>query len=44
MIETLLNGSSTLFVIMDPLGLAPLFLGLTPGLSTADRRRLALRA
>ncbi|KTQ88913.1 MarC family transcriptional regulator [Aureimonas ureilytica] len=44
MLETLLNGFATLFVIIDPLGLAPLFLGLTPGLSMADRRRLALRA
>ncbi|ALN73329.1 MULTISPECIES: MarC family protein [unclassified Aureimonas] len=44
MIETLLNGFATLFVIIDPIGLAPLFLGLTPGLAMADRRRLALRA
>ena len=44
MLETLLNGFATLFVIIDPLGLAPLFLGLTPGLSMVDRRRLALRA
>lgn len=44
MIETLLNGFVTLFVIIDPLGLAPLFLGLTPGLSMHDRRQLALKA
>jgi len=41
MIETLLNGFITLFVIIDPLGLAPLFLGLTPGISMAERRRIA---
>ncbi len=44
MIETLLNGFVTLFVIIDPLGLAPLFLGLTGGLSAAARRTIALRA
>ncbi|RIX97003.1 MarC family protein [Aureimonas flava] len=41
MIETLLNGFATLFVIIDPIGLAPIFLGLTPGLSANERRRIA---
>jgi multiple antibiotic resistance protein len=44
MFETLLNGFVTLFVIIDPLGLAPLFLGLTAGLSMTARRSLALKA
>jgi multiple antibiotic resistance protein len=34
----------TLFVTIDPLGLAPLFLGITAGMSRAQRRQIALRA
>ena len=34
----------TLFVIIDPIGLAPLFVALTQGRSTADRRRIAVTA
>jgi multiple antibiotic resistance protein len=34
----------TLFVLLDPVGLAPLFLGLTPGRTSAERERLARRA
>ncbi|GGD39584.1 hypothetical protein GCM10011335_47850 [Aureimonas glaciei] len=34
----------TLFVILDPLGLLPLFLTLTPGASPRQRRRIALKA
>lgn len=34
----------TLFVIIDPIGLAPIFVALTQGLSQAARRRIALRA
>lgn len=34
----------TLFVIIDPLGLAPLFVALTRGESTARRRTIALTA
>lgn len=34
----------TLFVIIDPVGLAPLFVALTQGMSTAERRRVAIRA
>lgn len=44
MLELLLNGFVTLFVIIDPLGLAPMLLTLTPGLQASERRRIALQA
>lgn len=34
----------TMFVVIDPIGLAPLFVALTQGMTTAARRRIALRA
>ncbi|MDA5094489.1 MarC family protein [Aliiroseovarius sp. KMU-50] len=34
----------TLFVVMDPIGLTPLFLALTQGMNTHQRRVVALRA
>lgn len=34
----------TLFVIIDPIGLAPLFVALTQGMSTRARRLVAIRA
>lgn len=34
----------TLFVIIDPIGLAPLFISLTAGMSTKQRRSVAIRA
>ena len=43
-VEWLLNSFTTLFVIMDPIGLAPIFLALTMGMSNADRRAIAWRA
>lgn len=35
---------SSLLVIMDPLTAAPIFVGLTEGMSADERRRLAIRA
>ena len=29
----------TMFVVIDPIGIAPLFIALTPGMSRAQRRR-----
>ena len=34
----------TLFVIIDPIGLAPLFVALTSGMNAAQRRAIGLRA
>lgn len=34
----------TMFVVIDPIGIAPLFLALTTGMTPAQRRRIALRA
>ena len=42
--EFLLKAFVTLFVIVDPLALAPVFLALTTGLDDTERRRIALRA
>ncbi len=35
---------ATLFVVMDPIGLTPLFLALTQGMNAQQRRTVALRA
>jgi len=40
----LLTAFVTLFVIIDPIALAPLFIPLTQGMSAVQRRRIALRA
>ncbi|MTD99765.1 NAAT family transporter [Paracoccus sp. YIM 132242] len=34
----------TLFVVIDPIGLAPVFIALTPGMGAAARRRIGFRA
>lgn len=34
----------TMFVVIDPIGLAPLFIALTRGMTPAQRRRIAMRA
>ncbi|MWB77260.1 NAAT family transporter [Pseudooceanicola sp. 216_PA32_1] len=40
----LITAFVTLFVIIDPVGLTPLFAALTQGMSPAQRRSIALRA
>jgi len=46
MIDTafLITAFVTMFVVMDPIGLAPLFVALTQGVSERQRRKIALRA
>jgi len=43
-LPALITAFTTLFIIIDPPGLAPLFLALTQGMSTAQRRAIGLRA
>ena len=40
----LITAFATLFVVIDPPGLVPLFIALTTGMDTAHRRKLAQRA
>ena len=44
MIELFLSAFVTLFVVIDPIGMAPLFVALTQGMSARKRRTIALRA
>ena len=41
--DVLINALTTLLVTLDPPGLAPIFLGLTAGLSREQRRQVAAR-
>ncbi|MDO5630773.1 MAG: MarC family protein [Paracoccus sp. (in: a-proteobacteria)] len=41
---TYITAFVTLFVVIDPIGLLPLFIALTGGMSVAQRRRIAWRA
>lgn len=40
----LITAFVTLFVIIDPIGMTPIFVALTQGMNTAKRRAIALRA
>jgi multiple antibiotic resistance protein len=40
----LVTAFATLFVVIDPIGLTPIFVALTQGMSAAARRAIALRA
>ncbi len=42
--ELLISTFVTLFVIIDPIGLAPLFVALTQGMDPVERQRVAVRA
>ena len=43
-IPFLISAFVTLFVVIDPIGTAPLFLALTQGMSARQRRTVGLRA
>jgi multiple antibiotic resistance protein len=43
-VDTLVSALVTLLVVVDPIGLAPIFLALTEGMTNAARRRVAARA
>ena len=43
-LPALIAAFTTLFVIIDPLGLTPIFIALTQGMSPAQRRAIAIRA
>ena len=43
-LDYLISTLVTLFIVVDPVGLAPIFLAVTHGLSPAHRRQVALRA
>jgi len=42
-IDQMINAVTTLLVTIDPPGLAPIFLGLTVGMSRAQRKQVAMR-
>lgn len=44
MMEIAITAFVTLFVIIDPIGLTPIFVALTPGMSRGERSRIAVRA
>lgn len=44
MLDYLASALVTLLVTVDPPGLAPIFLGITPGMDQAERRQVAVRA
>ncbi len=43
MLDDAINVFTTLFVVVDPVGNAPIFLALTVGATAAQRRRIAVR-
>jgi multiple antibiotic resistance protein len=43
MLDVALHAFTTLFVVIDPLGLVPVLLALTIGVDAAERRRMALK-
>lgn len=44
MTDYFINAIATLFVTIDPVGLAPMFLGVTAGMDAAGRRKVAIKA
>lgn len=42
--DAILNAFFTLFVTIDPIGLAPMFIGVTVGMTRQERKSVAMRA
>ncbi|MBO6815482.1 MAG: MarC family protein [Rhizobiaceae bacterium] len=42
--DLIISAFVTLFVTIDPIGLAPIFLGLTDGMTSSERRSVSIRA
>jgi len=42
MTEQLISAFITLLVVIDPIGLGPIFIGITSGLDETTRRKVAL--
>ena len=43
MVETLVTAFVTLFIVIDPIGVAPIFASITPSDTVAQRRRIAVK-
>lgn len=43
MVETLVTAFVTLFVVIDPIGIAPIFASITPRDSVPQRRQIAVK-
>ena len=43
-IDLALNAFATLFVTIDPVGMVPIFIALTQGMNSAERRSVAIRS
>lgn len=42
--DYLINAFATLFVTIDPIGLAPMFIAVTAGMKSTERKKIAIRA
>jgi len=43
-LPALITAFTAMFIVIDPIGLAPLFIAMTQGMTSAQRRQIAIRA
>ncbi|MFZ3583374.1 MarC family protein [Loktanella sp. DJP18] len=43
-LSTLIAAFTAMFIVIDPIGLAPLFIAMTQGMTSAQRRKIGIRA